>query len=116
MMTKLADIAIQVELLNGKKDKFDPWYEKQLARARVKGFKGYLLNQEGDIPESDYNIDGDMNLSDDKKKELKRRNEGNKNAFRDLMMLIDASTPEGKILFNLVKGCKTSKTQGWSCG
>jgi hypothetical protein len=107
MTSKSADTAIWVVLFNRKKDEFDPWYKKQLARAKVKGFKGYMLNQEGDIPESDYDIDGDTNLSDDEKKELKRRKECNENAFRDLMMSIDASTPEGRVLFNLVKGCKT---------
>jgi hypothetical protein len=39
MTTKSADMAIRVVLFTGKKDEFDPWYEKQLARAKVKGFQ-----------------------------------------------------------------------------
>jgi hypothetical protein len=82
----------------------------------VKGFKGLLLNTEGDIPESDYDIDGDANKSYDKKKELKWQNEGNENAFGDLMMSIDTSTAEGKILFSMLKGCKTSKYKDGHAG
>jgi hypothetical protein len=76
MTTKSADTPIRVVMFSGKKDEFDPWYEKQLARAKVKGFKGFLLNTEGDIPESDTDIDGDTNLSDDDKKELKKEKGG----------------------------------------
>jgi hypothetical protein len=43
----------------------------------VKGFKGFLLNKEGDILESDYDIDGDASKSTNEKKEFKRRKEGN---------------------------------------
>jgi hypothetical protein len=116
MMTKTAETTIRVVMFNGKKDEFDPWHEKHLARATVKGFKGFLLHKEGDIPESDYDIDADATKSANEKKELKRRKEGKENAFGDLMMSIDTSTPEGLILFNSLKGCKTSKYKDGHAG
>jgi hypothetical protein len=41
MTMKNAGTTIWVVMFNGKKGEFDPWQEKHLARANVKGFKGF---------------------------------------------------------------------------
>jgi hypothetical protein len=106
--------AIRVIMFSGKPEEFPFWMEKYKAKTQKKNYKGHLLKTVGEIPESDYDIDGDTNLSDDEKTEKKKLKNDNKNAFSDLLMSRDYLTLQGKIAFRLVPNfsfpCRGRKT------
>jgi hypothetical protein len=69
-----------------------------------------------EIPESNYDIDGDTNILDDKKIEKKKLKTDNENTFSDLLMSIDYSTPQGKTAFRLVQSYITAKYKDGHAG
>jgi hypothetical protein len=88
----------------GKVDEWPVWSEKFLAKAKRYGFKD-LLQGKLSIPKFDESFDED---SDEGKKMLKNA-EINEVAFTELILSIDAKSSEGKVAFNLVKGCKSKE-------
>jgi hypothetical protein len=86
----------------GKADEWPIWSEMFLAKAKRCGFKDLLLGKLS-IPKEDESFD---KLSDIGKKKS-RIIELNEIAFTELILSIDVKTSNGKIAFNLVKGCKS---------
>ena len=86
----------------GKGDEWPIWSEKFLAKAKRYGFKDVLLGMLS-IPKTDESFD---EASDQGKRMLKII-EFNEIAFTELILSIDVKTSNGKIAFNLIKGCKS---------
>ena len=99
-MTDLS--TIRVIPFCGKSEEWPIWSEKFLAKAKRYGFKDLLLGKLS-IPKSDEVFD---EVSDEGKKKAKII-ELNEIAYTELILSIDVKTSNGKIAFNLVKGCKS---------
>jgi hypothetical protein len=98
-MTDLS--TIRVIPFYGKNVKWPTWSEKFLAKARLYGFKDVLLGKVRiPLTDKDYKVD-----TEDGKK-LIIVSEMNELAYTELMLSIDDKTSNGKMAFNLVKGCK----------
>ena len=95
---------IRVIPFSGKVDEWPVWSEKFLAKAKRYGFKD-LLQGKLSIPKFDESFDED---SDEGKKML-RNAEINEVAFTELILSIDTKSSEGKVAFNLVRGCKSKE-------
>ena len=85
----------------GKVDEWPIWSEKFLAKAKRCGFKDILLGKLS-IPKADEEFD---ELSDIGKK-MAKIIELNEIAYTELILSIDVKNSDGKIAFNIVKGCK----------
>jgi hypothetical protein len=85
----------------GKNDKWPTWSEKFLAKARRYGFKDVLLGKVR-IPmtDEDYEVDTEEG------KKLRIAADMNELVYTELILSIDDKTSNGKVAFNLVKGCK----------
>jgi hypothetical protein len=95
---------LKVPPFNGKKNNWDAWEEKFLARAKHKGYKDVLLGS-AEIPTDDEELDPED--EDDKiKMDIKERNEV---AYGKLILMIDTEKSNGKVAFNIVKRSRTSK-------
>jgi hypothetical protein len=88
----------------GKVNELPVWSEKLLAKAKRYGFKD-LLQGNLSIPKFDESFGDD---SDEGKKMIKNA-EINEVAFIELILSIDTKSSEGKVAFNLVKGCKSKE-------
>ena len=98
-MTDLS--TIRVIPFYGKNDKWPTWSEKFLAKARRYGFKDVPLGKVR-IPmtDEDYEVDTEEG------KKLRIAADMNELAYTELILSIDDKTSNGKVAFNLVKGCK----------
>jgi hypothetical protein len=85
----------------GKNEEWPTWSEKFLAKARRYGFKDVLLGKVR-IPmtDEDYEVDTEEG------KKLRIAADMNELAYAELILSIDDKTSNGKVAFNLVKGCK----------
>ena len=102
-MTEVEDKAIRVISFDGKHEDWPVWEEKFLAKAQRRGFKDVYLGRVT-IPKDSDSID--VSTAEGKAKlELKKLNVV---AYEELVLSIDASVPSGKVIFHLVKGCKTA--------
>jgi len=90
--------SIRVLSFSGKKDDWDFWEEKFLARASRKGFKKILLSKPEEIPADDESLD---ESKPEEKAKIDARKK-NSIAFEELILSIDASTKHGKVAFRLV--------------
>jgi hypothetical protein len=86
----------------GKGDEWPIWSEKFLAKAKRYGFKDVLLGKLS-IPKIDESFDE----ASDQGKRMPQIIEFNEIAFTELILSIDVKSSNGKIAFNLVKGCKS---------
>jgi hypothetical protein len=77
------------------------WSEKILAKARRYGFKDVLLGKVN-VPRT--NEDYDMESEEGKK--LTIAADMNELTYTELILSIDDKTSNGKVAFNLVRGCK----------
>jgi hypothetical protein len=75
--------------------------KKFLAKARRYGFKNVLLGKVK-IPKTDE----DHDLESEEGKKLSIAAEMNELAYTELILSIDDKSSNGKVAFNLVKGCK----------
>jgi hypothetical protein len=64
------------------------------------------------IPKFDENFDEDS----DKGKKMLKNAEINEVAFTALMLSIDTNNSEGKVTFNLIKGCKSKEYSDGNAG
>jgi hypothetical protein len=98
-MTDLS--TIRVIPFYGKNDEWPTWSEKFLAKARRYGFKDVLLgNLRIPMTEEDYEVDTEEG------KKLRIAADMNELAYTELILSIYDKTSNGKVAFNLVKGCK----------
>lgn len=102
-MSKEEDKSIRVIVFSGKKVDWPIWEEKFLARARRKNYKDLLLGKRI-IPKEGDTID----ITTDVGKKLKQAREDNELAFEDIVLSIDGTNKEGRIAFQIVKGCKST--------
>jgi hypothetical protein len=98
-MTDLS--TIRVIPFYGKNDEWPTWSEKFLAKARCYGFKDVLLGKiRIPMTDEDYEVDTEEG------KKLRIAADMNELAYTELILSIDDKTSNGKVAFNLVKGCK----------
>ena len=96
---------IKVIVFSGKKEDFaDYWEDKFLALASHRGFQELLTGcKPEEVPKYSTILDA---TQADEKKQI-RITDLNKEAFEELILLIDTSTAAGKFSFSIIKGCKT---------
>jgi hypothetical protein len=98
----MTDIStIRVILSYGKSEEWPTWSEKFLDKARRYGFKDVLLGKVK-VPRTDEDYD----MESEEGKKLTIAADMNELAYTELILLIDDKTRSGKVVFNLVKGCK----------
>jgi Reverse transcriptase (RNA-dependent DNA polymerase)/gag-polypeptide of LTR copia-type/Zinc knuckle len=93
--------SIRVIPFYGKSEEWPTWSEKFLAKARRYGFKDVLLGK-ARIPKTDE----DYEMDTEEGKRLMIAADLNELAYTELILSIDDKTSNGKVAFNLVKGCK----------
>ena len=98
-MTDLS--TIRVIPFYGKSEEWPTWSEKFLAKARRYGFKDVLLGKVR-IPKTDE----DYEMDSEEGQKLTIATDMNELAYTELILSIDDKTSNGKVAFNLVKGCK----------
>jgi hypothetical protein len=98
-MTDLS--TIRVIPFYGKNDGWPIWNKKFLAKARFYDFKDVLLGKVR-IPMTDE----DFEVDTEEEKKLRIAADMNELAYTELILSIDDKTSNGKVAFNLVKGCK----------
>jgi hypothetical protein len=86
----------------GKLDEWPIWSERFLVKSRRFGFKDLLLGKLS-TPTVDEEID--ERTESGKKKSLTIKL--NEIAYTELVLLIDIKTSSGKVVFNLIKCCKS---------
>jgi len=102
-MSDSDDKAIRVMNFNGKQSDWPIWEEKFLARARRRGYKDILLGK-AQVPTDSTMIDATTPAGKEQAK-MKKLNEV---AFEELILSVDTSEGTGKVVFQLIKGCKTA--------
>ena len=114
----MSDIsAIRVLHFTGKKEEWSTWSEKFLAKARRSGIKDVLLGKVA-IPKNNEEI----NEKTDEGKIMMKIFDLNELAYTELILSIDVRTSNGKVAFNMVKGCKNkdhtegNATMAWEKG
>jgi gag-polypeptide of LTR copia-type len=86
----------------GKSDEWPIWSEKFMAKAKRYGFKDVLTGKLS-IPKVDEEFDEDSVTG----KKMKNAIEVNELAYTELLLSIDVKTSFGKVVFNIVRGCKS---------
>jgi hypothetical protein len=87
-------------------DKWPTWSEKFLAKARCYGFEDVLLGKVRiSMTDEDYEVDTE------EAKKMRIAADMNELAYTELILSIDDKTSNGKVAFNLVKGCKIRTMQ-----
>jgi hypothetical protein len=105
-MTDLS--TIRVIPFYGNNDEWPTWSEKFLAKARRYGFKNILLGKVR-IPMTDEDYEVDTKEG----KQLGISANMNELAYTELILSMDNKTSNGKVEFNLVKGCKNKDYCRW---
>ena len=91
---------------SGKKLDWPVWSEKFLARANRKGYKGILLDEE-EVPNDE--VETDLIEEDDERKKQSELKKKNQEAYEDLVLSIDGESDTGRVVFQLVKGSKSTQ-------
>jgi hypothetical protein len=86
----------------GKGDEWPIWSETFLAKIKRYGFKVLLLGKLS-IPKVDYKFDEVPDID----KKMARTIDLNEISYTELILSIDVKASNGKIAFNIVKGCKS---------
>ena len=106
---KFEEKSIQVIEFSGKKDDWNIWSQKFLARSSKRGYKS-LIDGTTKIPkQSEYNSVKAVSQPNDNEKQIIERYELSLAAFKDLVFLINGETRGGKVAFELVDGCVTTE-------
>jgi hypothetical protein len=90
-----------------KKDEWLIWNEKFLAKDKRSGFKDVLLGKVN-IPKSGEEI----NEKTEEVKALMKNAGLNEMAYMELILLIDVRNSNGKVVFSIIKGCKSREYNG----
>ena len=85
---------------NGKKQEWEPWEEKFMARVKRRGYKHILLGKEM-IPKSTETLD---ETKDSEKIQIRELNE---TAYGDLVTAMETTKPGGLVAFGVVKRSKS---------
>ena len=96
---------------SGKHFDWTVWREKFMTRAGCKGYKE-ILTGAATAPANSVTID----VTTPKGKAQKALRDANETAYEALVLLIDGETAVGRVAFNIVRECKTSKLadgDGW---
>ena len=101
MSSQNSESSIKVILFSGKKNEYDAWKEKFLARAKRRGIKEYYFKDAKEIPKSSEKLSTGTDAG------KIRLQQGNITAYEELILSINTETKEGRVAFRLVKGCKT---------
>ena len=110
--------AIRVVSFSGKKQDWDGWSEKFLARAKMCGYKRLMTVKEEEAKEGVDKIpkvkdlDTDESTQKDTVNKLVKLNEM---AYADLVLAINTETDAGKVAFKLVKNSKNSDYPEGNC-
>jgi gag-polypeptide of LTR copia-type len=112
--------SIKVVVFDGKQSSWIVWEEKFIARAIKKGYFMIFLAEddaiyipklgEDNLYTTTVNSDGDEVLKPVfKDKDIKNWLEWNIQAYSDLVMCMDTSTPTGRVAFDIVRSSKTEE-------
>ena len=104
MSTYEHEKSIRIIPFNGKKEDWNIWQEKFLARARMLGYKN-ILKGKVTAPKDGEELDGS---TDEGKMKLKLR-EANENAYEGLLLSITTKTRDGEVAFGIIIGCKSEE-------
>jgi len=102
-MSEPDDKPIRGIAFDGKLSEWPIWEEKFMARARRRGYKEILLGT-ATVPKDSEKIDA-MATDAKEKTKLKKLNEL---AYEELILSINTSEGSGKVVFQIIKGCKTT--------
>ena len=97
--------SIKIIPFSGKSVDWPVWSEKFLARARRKGYKK-ILTGKVKIPSDSEDLSSERDATVKKEKEKLR--DLNEEAYEDLILSISGETDVGRVVFQLVRGAKTS--------
>ena len=95
---------IKVIPFSGKSVDWPVWSEKFLARARRKGYKN-ILTGKVKVPSDSEDFSNDSAAVRKQKEELREKNE---EAYEDLIFCINGESEVGRVVFQLVRGAKTT--------
>ena len=107
----LSEQSIKVILFDGKKESWNIWEEKHLARAKKKGFKDVLL-ETAVVPKDGEDLEekaSDNDVTKKEKKMLREMKTQNELAHDDLIVSMDDSKSGGKVAFNIIRNTKDKK-------
>ena len=93
-------------MFSGKKLDWPVWSEKFLARANRKGYKSILL---GEVEVPNDEVETDLIEEDDERKKQSELKKKNQEAYEDLVLSIDGESDTGRVVFQLVKGSKSTQ-------
>jgi len=99
-MSAIEEKALKVIVFSGKQDDWKFWEVKFLACARCKGFRELLLGNMT-IPKDSMKLDPNVPAE---KKQIEIH-EANELAFKELVLSIDTSQPEGRVAFQTICSC-----------
>jgi hypothetical protein len=94
--------AIRVLNFLGRKEEWPTWSEKFLAKAKHSGIKDVLLGKL-QIPKTPEEFEE----KSEEGRRMMKNDDLNKLAFTELMISIDVSKTGGKLVFGVLKSCKT---------
>ena len=97
------ETSIRVITFSGVKHDWQPWEERELARAGRRGYKDVLLGRET-VPPVRKDEEGNVIPFTDEQKAILKRND---KAYEELILSMDTSKRAGKVAFGIVKGTKT---------
>ena len=100
-----AEKSIKIIHFSGKKDEWQVWSEKFLARARRKNYKGILTGSER-VPPVSMSANGEAIERTDAERRLDNANEL---AFEDLVLSVDGTTEAGRVAFGIIRSSKTTE-------
>jgi hypothetical protein len=95
---------IRILAFSGKKDEWPIWCEKFFTKAKRSGFKDMLLGKINISKSGD-----EINRKTEERKALMKNANRSEMAYTELIHLIDVRRSNGKVVFIIIKGCKSRK-------
>jgi hypothetical protein len=87
---------------NGKTSDWEGRSEKFKARAKLKAYKDLLLGKKNITTDSEYQLTLTVSPETPTSKETKDLAELNKEAYEEIILIIDHCTKQGKVAFSLI--------------
>jgi hypothetical protein len=102
------DKNIHVVIFSGKQEEWENWKEKFFIKAAIGGYEGILNGDDSISPTHKADDNSKIRLTEDQQLIV----DLNKKGFGDLVLSIDCTTPNVKVVFGIVKGSKENENPG----